>query len=177
MLGRMVLARVILGLLDLVPMTGYEVKRHCDTTINHFWYADKAQIYRTLAQLTDDGLAAVETVPGVGAPDRQVHRITERGREVLHDWLTSKLDPQPERNAFLARLFFAGGLAEPPLRELLTTRQATAEALLATLEQMRVAMPEPADRRARLRRATLDNGIAHVRTELDWLAALEEELA
>ena len=123
----MVLARVILGLLDLAPMTGYEVKRHCDTTINHFWYADKAQIYRTLSQLTDAGLATVETVPGVGAPDRQVHHITDRGRETLDDWLTSTLDDQPERNAFLARLFFSGGLAEPQLEELLATRRAAAE--------------------------------------------------
>ncbi len=173
----MVLARVILGLLDLAPMTGYEVKRHCDTTINHFWYADKAQIYRTLSQLTDDGLATVETVPGVGAPDRQVHHITDRGRETLDDWLTSKLDDQPERNAFLARLFFSGGLAEPQLEELLATRRAAAESLLATLDQMRVSLPEPADRRARLRRATLDNGIAHARAELTWLAGLRAELA
>jgi len=173
----MVLARVLLGLLDLAPMTGYELKRHCDTTINHFWYADKAQIYRTLSQLTADGLATVETVPGVGAPDRQVHHITDRGRETLNGWLTSKLDPQPERDAFLARLFFSGGLPESQLEELLATRRATVQSLLEVLEQMRVSIPEVTDRRARLRRATLDNGIVHLRTELDWLTTLQKELA
>ena len=173
----MVLARIILGLLDLAPMTGYELKRHCDTTINHFWYADKAQIYRTLSQLTEDGLATVETVPGVGAPDRQVHHITDRGRETLNDWLTSKLDHQPERDAFLARLFFSGSLTESQLEELLATRRDKTQSLLAALTHIRVSTPEPTDRRARLRRATLDNGIAHVRTELDWLTTLQEELA
>lgn len=158
-------------------MTGYEVKRHCDTTINHFWYADKAQIYRTLSQLTDDGLATVETVTGVGAPDRQVHRITDRGRETLNDWLTSKLDHQPERSAFLARLFFSGGLAESQLKELLETRRATAQSLLEALAHMRVTMPKATDLRARLRLARLDNGIAHARTELNWLTTLQEELA
>lgn len=173
----MVLARVILGLLDLASMTGYEVKRHCDTTIKHFWYADKAQIYRTLSQLTEDGLATVETVPGVRAPDRQVHRITDRGRETLNAWLSSKLDHQPERHAFLARLFFSGGLAESQLAELLETRRAAAQSLIEALADMRVSMPEVTDRRARLRRATLDNGIAHARTELNWLTTLQEELA
>ncbi|MBB4934782.1 DNA-binding PadR family transcriptional regulator [Lipingzhangella halophila] len=173
----MILARIILGLLDLAPMTGYEIKRHCDTTINHFWYADKAQIYRTLSQLTDDGLATLETVPGAGAPDRQVHHITDRGRETLYGWLTSELDLQPERNAFLARLFFSGSLDKPQVEKLLATRLASAESLLETLERMRVSMPEPADQRARLRRATLDNGIAHARAELDWLTSLQEELA
>ncbi|RBM16548.1 PadR family transcriptional regulator [Prauserella sp. PE36] len=166
----MVLARVILGLLDLSPMTGYEVKRHCDTTIKYFWQADKAQIYRTLSQLTADGLAAVETAPGVGGPARQVHHITERGREVLNDWLTSKLERQPERDAFLARLFFSGGLPESQVEELLAARRADAESLLAELEEMRRSLPDPPDRRARLRLATLDYGIAQVRTELDWLA-------
>lgn len=175
--GAVVLTRVILGLLDLAPMTGYEIKRHCDTTINHFWYADKAQIYRTLSQLTDDGLSTVETVPGVGAPDRQVHHITDRGRETLYDWLTSKLDHQPERDAFLARLFFSGGLAESQLEELLATRRTTAQSLLAALTHMRVSMPETTDRRFLLRRATLDNGIAHVRAELNWLTTLKVELA
>ncbi|MFF5987890.1 PadR family transcriptional regulator [Prauserella flavalba] len=172
----MVLARVILGLLDLSPMTGYEVKRHCDTTIRYFWQADKAQIYRTLSQLTGDGLAAVETAPGVGGPARQVHHITDRGREVLNDWLTSRLDPQPERDVFLARLFFSGGLPEPELAELLATRRKTAESLLVELEDMRRSAPDPADRRARLRLATLDHGIAQVRTELDWLTEVEKEL-
>ncbi|WP_115944652.1 MULTISPECIES: hypothetical protein [Amycolatopsis] len=32
-------------------------------------------------------------------------------------------------------------------------------------------------RGARLRLATLDNGIAHLRTELAWLDAVEEEIA
>lgn len=175
--GGMSLARIILGLLELAPMTGYEVKRHCDTTINHFWAADKAQIYRTLAQLTDDGLATVETVPGVGGPERQVHHLTDRGRQALHDWLTSELRPQPERDAFLARLFFSGRLKEPQLEQLLATRRRSAESLLATLEQIQAELPEPADRQALLRRATLDNGIAHARAELDWLAALQEQLA
>jgi PadR family transcriptional regulator, regulatory protein AphA len=153
----MVLARIILGLLDLSPMTGYELKRHCDTTINHFWYADKAQIYRTLAQLTEDGLATVETVPGVGAPDRQVHHITDRGRQLLNDWLTSTLDRQPERDTFLARLFFSGGLADSQLAELLATRRDHVRSLLETLAQLRDSIPEPTDR-------------------LAWLTTLEQEL-
>lgn len=158
-------------------MTGYEVKRHCDTTISHFWPADKAQIYRTLSALTSDGLATVETVPGVGAPDRQVHHLTDRGRATLVSWLTSELDHRPERDAFLARLFFSGGLDDAQLGDLLAARQATAQSLLTALELVRDSMPDPPDRRARLRRATLDNGIAHLRTELDWLARLHEELA
>ena len=55
----MALARIILGLLALAPMTGYDLKRHFDSSVRHFWWADKAQIYRTLATLVAGGLAEV----------------------------------------------------------------------------------------------------------------------
>src|SRR3990170_825297 len=131
--GPVILARIILGLLDLAPMTGYELKRHFDTTVQHFWSADKAQIYRTLSQLSADGLVTVETVPGVGGPDRQVHHVTDRGRQTLAAWLASGPDHQPERDPFLARLFFAGRLAESQLADLLAERRRSAKALLAAL--------------------------------------------
>ncbi|MBO0610534.1 PadR family transcriptional regulator [Myceligenerans salitolerans] len=172
----MILARIILGLLDLAPMSGYDLKRHFDTTINHFWSADRAQIYRTLARLVDDGLATVETVAGAKAPDRHEHRITERGRAALREWLTSELDRQPERDAFLARLFFAGSLDDAELAGLLARHRAAAREQLDALEAIRASTPPPADRRARLRITTLNCGLARARAELDWLDEITEEL-
>jgi hypothetical protein len=46
---------------------------------------------------------------------------------------------------------------------------------LARFEQMR-AGAEAADRGARLRLATLDHGIAQLRTELAWLDTVEKEI-
>ena len=106
----MALARIILGLLALAPMTGYDLKRHFDSSVRHFWWADKSQIYRTLSTLVADGLAEVETVAGRGAPDRQEHHITEAGRSALADWLVSPQERRAARHPFLARLFFAGDL-------------------------------------------------------------------
>lgn len=172
----MILARIILGLLDLSPMTGYDVKRYVDTVVSHFWTADKAQVYRTLAGLVADGFARIETVPGSSAPDRLVHHITEAGRTALHEWLVSALDRQPERDAFLARTFFAGGLGDDELRALLAQREHAATTLLTTLEHLRETTPAPADRGQRLRLATLDSGIRHARTELQWLSDVSREL-
>lgn len=172
----MILARIILGLLDIAPMSGYDLKRYVDTVVTHFWTADKSQVYRTLAGLVADGLARIETVPGTSAPDRLVHHITDAGRAALHAWLVSDLDRQPERDAFLARAFFAGGLDDDELRELLTRRRAAADALLATLDAMRETTPAPRDRAERLRLATLDSGIRHARTELEWLDDVALEL-
>ncbi|MCD2443205.1 PadR family transcriptional regulator [Agromyces sp. SYSU K20354] len=172
----MILARIILGLLDIAPMSGYDVKRYVDTVVTHFWTADKSQVYRTLAGLVADGLARTETVPGTTAPDRLVHHLTDAGRTALHEWLVSALDRQPERDAFLARAFFAGGLDDDELGELLARRRAAGEQLLATLAAMRESTPAPRDRAGRLRLATLENGMRHARTELEWLDDVAREL-
>lgn len=169
--------RIILGFLAIRPLTGYDLKRHFDSTVNYFWSADKAQIYRTLAALVSEGLAEARTVPGVGGPSRQEHHITAAGRAALHEWLTSDLDQSPERNAFLARVFFADDLSPAEIAELVEKRRSAARATLATLELVRDSTPEPSDRAGRLRLATLDSGLRHTRTELEWLDSLMEELS
>ena len=172
----MVLARIILGLLALAPMTGYDLKRHFDSTVGHFWAADKAQIYRTLAKLVADGYAEVEKVAGTGAPDRQEHRITAGGRVALAAWLASAPERHVQRDPFLARVFFGTDLDADGLRAHFAARREETTAQLADFERMRAGTGS-ADRGARFRLATLDNGIAHLRTELAWLDAAEEELA
>ncbi|TMR22285.1 PadR family transcriptional regulator [Nonomuraea turkmeniaca] len=171
----MVLSRIILGLLAIAPMTGYDLKRHFDSTVGHFWTADKAHIYRTLAQLVAEGCAEVETVAGAGAPDRQEHHITAAGRAALAAWLASEPERHVERDPFLARVFFGADLDDDGLRSLFTRRREAVLAQLARFERMR-AEAEASDRGARLRLATLDNGIAHLRTELAWLDTVEEEV-
>lgn len=171
----MVLSRIILGLLAIAPMTGYDLKRHFDSTAGHFWAADKAQIYRTLARLVADGYAEVRTVAGSGAPDRQEHRITASGREALAEWLASEPERQVERDPFLARVFFGADLDEDGLRSLFARHREDVHERLARFERMHAEAEAP-DRGARLRLATLDNGIAHLRTELAWLDSVEEAL-
>ncbi|KAE8766155.1 PadR family transcriptional regulator [Georgenia thermotolerans] len=171
----MVLSRLILGLLALAPMSGYDVKKHVDSTIRHFWAADKAQVYRALASLVREGLATVEVIPQEGRPDRQEHRITEAGRRALRDWLASPLPTPTDRDPFLARVFFAGDLEPEEVRVLLAQRREQTQELLAALTALRPATAVT-DRAGYLRVATLENGLAHARAELDWLDTLEKDL-
>jgi PadR family transcriptional regulator, regulatory protein AphA len=53
----------ILGFLNYHPYTGYDLKKIFDSSVHHFWSADQSQIYRTLARLTDQGLARMEKQP------------------------------------------------------------------------------------------------------------------
>lgn len=173
----MVLARIILGFLSIGPMTGYDLKRHFDSSAAYFWSADKAQIYRTLASLVADGLAETEVVPGDGAPDRILHRITPAGQSALDAWLASPLDRQPERDPFLARLFFVGDDSDL-VRRLVTARRSAVGTFVQDLEQVRAEAPQVERRQnaaAWLRIQTLEHGIAAGRHELIWLDSLLEE--
>nr|WP_279549914.1 PadR family transcriptional regulator [Leucobacter weissii] len=163
-------------MLALAPMTGYDLKRHFDSSARHFWAADKAQIYRTLARLVEEGLAEIEVIPGAGAPNRQLHRITTGGRAALEAWLRSPVEPHADRDPFLARMFFAEHLSPEAFRALLAGRREEAEALLAHFERLRAEAAEATDRGTRMRLATLANGIAHARAELSWLDETEKEL-
>jgi DNA-binding PadR family transcriptional regulator len=77
--------------------------------VQHFWPADQSQIYRTLAQLTTDGLAE-RAAGGEGPRDRHVYTITDAGRAELRHWLATPQPPQDDRNPFLIQVFFAANL-------------------------------------------------------------------
>jgi DNA-binding PadR family transcriptional regulator len=170
----MALDALILGLLDLRPMTGYDLKKAFDGTVAHFWSADQSQIYRTLARLEQDGLVDVRVVPQPGKPDRREHRLTDDGRARLTEWLRSPLPEEKPRDVFVGRLFFAGREDDPDLvRTLLAERRDEARRVLTTLE----GLPEPdGNLAARLRTATLRNGILQAQAELTWLDELEATL-
>jgi PadR family transcriptional regulator, regulatory protein AphA len=172
----MILSRLILGLLTIAPMTGYDIKRHVDSTVRHFWAADKAQVYRALASLVKDGYATVEVVRQETRPDRQEHHITDAGRAALREWLAAPLGTPADRDPFLARLFFAGDLDRDRVLDLLHQRRAQAEELLAALVAIQRAPGAATDRSAYLRNATLDSGLTHAHAELAWLEAVERDL-
>lgn len=174
----MVLARLILGLLCLSPMTGYELKKHFDSSINHFWNADKAQIYRTLAQLVDKGYATVRTVPQSNYPDRQEHHITPAGRQALRQWLGDGVARGTERDPFMGQVFFAAELEREEIQDLLATRRDQTQSTLDDYLSQRegIDMRAAADRRSFLMAATLDHAIRQQVAEIEWLDAVMEYL-
>lgn len=166
----------VLGLLDLSPMTGYDLKKTFDESVAHFWSADQAQIYRTLSGLVEAGLARVELVAQDTRPSRKVHHITDEGRAELDRWLRAPAAPVVVRGEFLAKVFFAGRLPDDEVRQLLEERRVTAETSRETLTELAEQEGAASTRDERLRLATLHNGLAHIGAELAWLDALSEEL-
>lgn len=167
----MELRHAILGLLSIRPLSGYDLGRAFEGSVQHFWHADQSQIYRTLERLSRDGAITTERIAQDTRPDRKVHALTDDGRAELDAWLRSPLDQERPKEPFLARLFFAESLGSDGIARLLDERAAAADEVLRTLRGL-----EAAGGMSAVQAATLQHGIAHATTELAWIAATRESL-
>ena len=105
----MSLANALLGLLDYRSMTGYDLKKTFDDTIDFFWSAQMSQIYRELNNLEEKGLVKSKIEPQDKRPDRKVYQLTEEGRKTFLKWLNKfpNILSEPCRSRFVMRIFFA----------------------------------------------------------------------
>jgi len=117
---------VLLGLLTIEPMSGYDLGRVVRASIGHFWNESYGQIYPNLRRLARGGLITGTAEAQKGRPVRQVYSITKKGRERLAAWLA--VEPQPEipRNELLLKLFF-GAQASPAVVAGFVERMAASE--------------------------------------------------
>jgi PadR family transcriptional regulator, regulatory protein AphA len=177
----MSLEYAILGFLNYHPYTGYDLKKIFDSSIRHFWPADQSQIYRTLARLTEQGLAEMEKVPQDDRPDRKVYSITNAGRSELMKWLSGPAPLGDAHNAPLIQVFFAGQLSDEQILAKFEGYTAILNAILDQYDQIpgqiipyQQEISSPREHFFWL--LTLDNGIRSMRASLAWAENVIEQL-
>lgn len=170
----MSLKHAILGFLSYVPMSGYDLKKAFDGSVQHFWPADQSQIYRTLSQLVEEGLVTRRTIEQSPRPDRHVYHITPDGLDELRDWLATPLPPADDREPFLIQVFFStnqdAGQALALLerrRELIREQYAFYEQLFAGLTAGESGAPD--EKAFFYSMLTLEHVLALGRGYLAWL--------
>jgi len=141
----MKLEHLLLGLISMRPLTGYDIKKYLD---QHGRFlrsrTTMSQVYRSLSAMEERGWATHDVDHRPGAQDAKVYRSTPEGHTVLLDWLTGPYVP-PSRfqdPEFAARLSFAGFMTRDQLLVLVETE------LNARVEQ--VATFRDRDRTVRL---------------------------
>jgi DNA-binding PadR family transcriptional regulator len=177
----MSLKHAILGFLNYQPATGYELKASFDSSVRHFWPADQAQIYRTLADLTEEDLASVQVVPQEDRPNKKVYHITEAGRAELRRWLSTPLPPSDHRSAELIQIFFAGQLSDEEVLVLFERLAQQCHIALWVLEQIPEHITEftrmvGSPRETFFWLLTLEQGIHSTRCLLEWEQSVIERL-
>lgn len=173
----------ILGFLSSEPMTRPTLKGVFDWSVGYFWTTDQADFCRTLLRLQEAGLVEVASQqPADQDPTDPVYQVTRRGQSVLEDWLPSPEEFYPVREPFLLRLFFAAELDHDIVDKLLADHIGVVADQLAALEKIAAEVGIQQIPRHdiglsdRLRLATLENGIARTKAELDWAQSLWDEL-
>lgn len=163
-------APVILGLLSIRPMSGYDVKRFVDHSTRFFWAASYGQIYPELRRLETEGLVASESSPAGGRP-RTLYRLTDAGEQALGDWLRAPGAGYELRDLGLLKLFLGGHLEGTELADLVRRIRDDRARVLAQLREVEATAPHSGTRTL-----TLRFGIDTHAFWIEWLERLEREL-
>lgn len=148
--SRNTLRYLILGLLWIRPMSGYDIKRTFDRAIASYWNAGNSQIYTTLKNLNKVGLVDAEVIVQTTRPNRKVYRLTEAGQAELERWLHEEVPERFTKDEFLTRLFFCGVTSDEVALEHLRKHRENLQQQLAYMEWARQEYGSRTARRPRL---------------------------
>lgn len=144
-------SRAILGLLSIVPMSGYDLAQAADAAVGRFWPVSKSQVYAELARLEPLGLVQGTEIAQDRRPDKRVFRLTEPGEEALDAWLESDDLAAPRfRLPFLLKIFLGHRAAPERSAALLQEVRDRALAEVQQLEALLAILDHPDAAYARL---------------------------
>ncbi|GIO20532.1 hypothetical protein J18TS1_36320 [Oceanobacillus oncorhynchi subsp. incaldanensis] len=169
----------ILGILTTNCRSGYEIKQFIDNSLNHFWKISYGQIYPTLKRLEEEGLATVQTSAQEGKPERKEYFLTEKGKDVLKNWLEQPLTQLPiERNEVLLKLFFGRHQTKEQSLYLLADYKQKLEKLYQTYEGIEegISRHNTNHQDAKYWLFTLDYGKRVTEAAIAWCDATIKEL-
>ena len=170
----MSLKHAILGFLSYMPLSGYDLKKAFDSSVQHFWPANQSQIYRTLAELEESGMATKEVIERGERLDLKIYNVTEAGRAELHAWLARPLPQRDDREPFLIQVYFSGQLNDKETLDLFRNKLKETEERLAVYEavyqMVQNTPPKIKDPRAVfLATLTLEAGYVNNQSVAAWL--------
>ena len=177
----MSLKHVILGFVDMMPLSGYDLKMMFDSSVRFYWSATHTQIYRTLDRMVKEGLVTFKVVQQEERPNKKVYSITDEGRKELREWVQSAFGLPNFHHPLLVRLAWCDQLENSQIEALLhdylgkLRRQIE---LYQTDNQSQVGEFSRTEREGFLWQMILENGIRFYQGELAWaeqvLAGLEQ---
>jgi PadR family transcriptional regulator, regulatory protein AphA len=163
------------GLIGLLaregPLTGYQLTKAFDRSVNYVWHAVSGQIYPELARLVDAGFIKQT---GSGPRGAKRYDATPEGIAELRRWITEDEPNRSVRNDTLLRVFFAY-LVDPAEVEAVLRREADAyRESLASLERFAAEPAEtPSERASWL---TVDAGVRFLKARIEWAENAIEEV-
>ena len=180
---------LILGLLILSPMTGYELQKFIKNNLSLICSHSAGSVQTALSKLEkEEKVMYRESVEGKRR--KKIYTITEAGRTAFSKWLSQPMQANKVKNMELSRLFFAG-LAKPDervasIKNYIEQIEKTRSILcmireyFQQIDQQELPAGTDWQQVLRFQGYTLDYGIAAAEFEISWyrhlLVELEERL-
>mgnify|MGYP000094321499 FL=1 len=167
----MALKYTLLGLIDIAPMSGYDIVKAFDYSSLFYWHATHTQVYRTLKELEKDGLIAGKVVHQTDNPSKKVFSITCAGRVAMDRWVREEPELPGFKHAFLIKFTYAADMGDDELLNQLDTYEQKLKeklALLTSEEKSGFLMMARSPRERLLWEMTNENGTMYYRNEIAW---------
>ncbi len=170
----MSLAFGILGFLNYTPMSGYDLVKAFESSLQFFWHAQNSHIYLELKKLEKKGYIWGETVIQSERPNKKIFSITETGRKEFMNWLFEGADKDAThfKSSFLMKVFFGGNMTPAQSADMLRKFKTECEAYLKNME----AAPESIEKygydmetyQTIYWQFTVDYGYGFIKNCIDW---------
>ena len=175
----MTLKFIILALLDKKSMTGYDLQKKIENTINYFWPSTQSQIYRSLKDLSQKGYLTVKTEVQDEKPNKKNYSITKKGQDKLKKWLLHPVEIPNHRNVFLVHLFFSKK-SDPKV--ILNNLNAYEKEIhnryeFLTSEEIKSRVADRRKRSEVINEIVVKNGVMALKNELNWIAWARKRIA
>lgn len=176
---------IILGLLNIKPMSAYDFDKILSNSIKSFYDIKQSHVYIEFKKLEADGFLASETIVTEANRTKKVFHITEKGKEFFHD-KNNSLDKAPERYLdiralFLVRMFFGEFLDdESNINFLQSLKTQTIHKIKETKDKQAIIENAPS-KHSNIRNkwywnSTAEFGLSFYRLLLEWIDSCIEDI-
>lgn len=178
----MSLAFGILGLLNYEPMSGYDIVKAFDSSLQFFWHVQKSHIYLELKKLEKEGCICGERVIQSDRPNKKIFSITETGKKEFMSWLAKGADENTLqfKSAFLMKIFFGGNMPPEQSIEILKKYKADCEEYLKSMDSTPESIEEYGSDMETYQtmywQFTVDYGYGVIKNCIEWAERCIEKL-
>ncbi|MCL1854861.1 MAG: PadR family transcriptional regulator [Clostridia bacterium] len=155
--------------------TGYALSKMFEDSLNNFWHAQSAQIYRELDRMEQKGWVISRNIVQSKRPNKRLYSITEEGRGALRQWLCESMPAfEHPHEPLLMRVFFGASAPKATLALLNACRDMCLGALETYIQRIqtnidRYAAGIPDGEESRLYwQMTLDFGVMQMQAVAQW---------
>jgi PadR family transcriptional regulator AphA len=159
----------ILGMLAILKKSsGYDLKKHMESSTQYFWKETFSSIYPVLEELEEQELIVKIEKKAKNNRKRNDYALTSKGETVLKNWLIQPAESMQIRNELMLKLFFGNMVPVEVTIEHLEKQKKELKNKLSVYQEIKHELSDMAASESLYSLLTLDHGIRQVLSSLEW---------